>query len=1091
MPRIQLLGEVGLHLDDGPVQLRSTKELGLLAILAEAHPRPITRGYVLDLLWPSSDPDRARRSLNQAVYAIRQAVGQDALRGQLDLLALDGPDWTCDLWDLDDLVARAASTRTPLPRFARSGRLPDTIGFRDWLDRTNARVDAHLVSSYCAALDKLMERGRFEAVEPIARAVLEIDPYAETGLYHLALSIANSGRITAAIQEIVEARERFERDLDRALPAAFDALQDRLESAEAFEAARRPLSGGADPMVFPFVGREEEFTRLRSAWDHIGETGRRIILVSGEPGIGKTRLVDRLARLASIGGGRVLHTECFAAHKRVAFAAISEALRGLRTEELAGLDAIWRRVLFSSFALEAAGTALEPPPRLDPEAEQLRLFEAATLAIQASASKRRVLVIVDDLQWLDQSSAAVLQHVIRRCEEDPVLFVFAARERELRVDDELREFVANNRGGHFLDIELAALDAAACLDLAKEAILAAGDIGSEAEAEGTLEALGGNPFLITEAVRSGQGLVDRSCKPDQARFSPTPMLATFLSERLRPVSAEAVTVACILSVWGREVDPTDIAQFLNWQVTFATTVLAELEGVGLVEHGTKGVRFRHSIYREWFYQSESNARRRYLHGQIASYLGSTEPADHGTAAQHYEAAGDRKRARTHALLAARLLREAGAHSEAEYFLEAAARLSLSEEEQSEAEVLLADHLYTHSSPDRALELYQRLLYGNGTMRGNPAAYYMARCRELQVQARRASGPTEGLLAEFLHLLREARSCGCTCAAIGALTSAGRIAWHVWDPELAIRLREEASSLADAAATEPEFELQARRVALQLSIQMDDLAAAQVAARRLAQADLSGLSVGAQAEITQSLGIHMWWTGDLRGAESRWTEALQASRAWGAINHIGSALVDLAVVLHYRDQSTAAVSLLEEAKLHACKHRLISEETFADVNLIIISFELSQFSEVERRLATLGPAHVDNTFPEERVINAIRGLFFLERDNEAEARLCLEAAQAGRGREQDPSFLVTLEGRLAKTSKELDAALNTAEAARRGHVPGRVCRWKTELAWAEIAGRAGRTDQVGPVLAGVRQAAIAGGATRIARQAVRLEESLRP
>ncbi|HSM37174.1 MAG TPA: AAA family ATPase, partial [Longimicrobiales bacterium] len=437
MPRIQLMGEVALLVEGQAVQLRSTKELGLLASLAEAHPRPITRNYLLELLWPQSETDRARRSLNQAVYAIRQVVGQDALRPQLDLLSLAGSDWTCDLWELDDLVAEAARTKTPLDRFARGGRLPSTELFRDWAERAGARVDAYLVSAYCAELGKLMDRGRFEAVEPIARAVLQIDPYAETGLYHLALAIARSGRITAGLQELAKARERFRDDLDRDLPAAFDTLEERLRSAEAFEASRRP-KGGRDATVFPFVGREEEFAHLRSAWEGIAETGRRIVLISGEPGIGKTRLVDRLARLASIEGGRVLHAECFAAHKRVAFAAISEALRGLRPEELSELDSIWRRVLFSSLALEAVGTDLKPPPRLDPEAEQLRLFESVTLAVQAAAARRPVLVVVDDLQWLDQSSAAVLQHMIRRCEDEPVLFVLAARERELRVDDELR-----------------------------------------------------------------------------------------------------------------------------------------------------------------------------------------------------------------------------------------------------------------------------------------------------------------------------------------------------------------------------------------------------------------------------------------------------------------------------------------------------------------------------------------------------------------------------------------------------------------------------------------------------------------------------
>ena len=224
------------------------------------------------------------------------------------------------------------------------------------MDRVRSRVEAHLVAAYCAELKKLMDRGRFEAAEPLARAALEIDPYAETALYHLAMAMASSGRITAGLGEIRSAREKFRAELGRPLPAAFGELEARLESTEAFEARRRP---GPNPktLVLPFVGREEEFSHLRAAWDGIAATGRRIVLVSGEPGIGKTRLVERLGRLASIEGGRVLHADCYAAHRRVPFAAISEALRGLRPEEVGRLDTIWRRVLFAALSLEAAGFA--------------------------------------------------------------------------------------------------------------------------------------------------------------------------------------------------------------------------------------------------------------------------------------------------------------------------------------------------------------------------------------------------------------------------------------------------------------------------------------------------------------------------------------------------------------------------------------------------------------------------------------------------------------------------------------------------------------------------------------------------------------
>ncbi|MEN8376471.1 MAG: AAA family ATPase, partial [Gemmatimonadota bacterium] len=582
MPRIRLLGEVGLWSADEPIVLRSSKQLALLALLAEAHPRPLTRRYVLDTLWPGVDQDRSRRSLNQAVYGIRRRVGAELLRVRLDLLALEGAEWTCDLWEVDELVAHGARTRTPLRRFAESGRLPETPGFIDWVDRSRARVDAHMVSAYCAELSKLMDRGRFEDIEPLARATLDIDPYAETALYHLAMAVAGSGRITAALGELRAARDIFRKDLGRELPTAFSTLEERLESAEAFEAMRRPEGEGSYPAPFAFVGREEEFSVLRAAWDRIEETGRRIILVSGEPGIGKTRLVDRLARLVSIQGGRVLQAECFAAHKRVPFVALSQALRGIRPEEIAQLDLIWRRVLFSAFALEAAGTDLAPPPRLDPEAEQLRLFESVVYAVQAAAAHRPVLFLIDDLQWLDQSSVAILQHLLRRCEEEPVLFVFAARERELRVDDELRAFVANNRSIHFTDVELDVLDEAASEELVRTTRRVTQEASAE-EVASIAEALGGHPFLITETARNypsedGGGITSKG----RRRPKVTQTLDDFFHQIFLPLTRPAKEIAVTIAVWGDSAPAEDLATHLAISPAQLSASIRELEEAGVL-----------------------------------------------------------------------------------------------------------------------------------------------------------------------------------------------------------------------------------------------------------------------------------------------------------------------------------------------------------------------------------------------------------------------------------------------------------------------------------------------------------------------------
>ena len=1089
MPHIQLLGEVGVSSPDGPTTLRSGKELGLVALLAEAHPRPLTRRLVLDLLWPGSGPDRARRSLNQAVYAIRRALGQDSLRVRLDLLALEGSGWTCDLWKLDGLVAESAANRAPVPRFAQSGRLPDTVGFLEWVDRTRARVDAHLVAAYCAELSKLMDRGRFEHVEPLARAALEIDPYAETALYHLAMSMAGSGRITAALQELRSGREKFRADLDKDLPAAFDALERRLESAEAFEAMRRPKSSGAQSVTFAFVGREQEFAHLRGAWDRIRDTGRRIVLVSGEPGIGKTRLVDRLARLVSIQGGRVLHAECFAAHKRVPFAALSEALRGLRAEEIADLDLIWRKVLFTSFALEAAGTDLEPPPRLEPAAEQLRLFESVVLAIQASAAERPVLVLIDDLQWLDQSSAAVLQHVIRRCEEDPVLLVFAARERELRVNDELREFVANNRGAHFTDVELGVLDEKASEELVKDALMITQTSALSEPPAGLADKLGGHPFLITESIQSGFALRGRPRRNDsdlnQHRVLSSG-LDNYFSNVFSGLQPDAVELATTLGVWQGAASLKTFTKFLKWSEDRAVKAAENLLKRGIIDCLVHGVDFKHGLYRDWVYAKTSIPRRIQLHHSIGVYISSPPHNDYPTATMHYAKAGESSEAYRYALAAAHTLELEGAFPEAEHFLRLATHHSRTENERQAAESQLANHLFLHSSHKDAKTIYERLAADTLASTSGSRFRLLAKARLVQIHVTSADADYGQLCLEALRVMNQSLGENNPEAAAAALNAVTRCMWYGGNSQHASAALNAASTLMKTPASVIDSEIENARLAILLVTLAQDREVAFRILRRTQAKSQGPLSPHVVASLAQIEGIVMWAFGDLGDAVDAWLRALAAAREGGSILFLTTSLINLSVALHYLEPSRDVDHFLEEATAEARRHGFSSEESSAQGNRALFAWENRRLDRVTAILEPGDSRAVPGDGPGAGVILSVRGLMEARRGEMQQAESLLEQAlhdvREGPSRCQDPSALLQLSQVIAKTPSKLRRAREVAEEIRGSVLVGQVCEWKVGLEWARIATQTGDPALAVSASEAIGDAARRARAERVARRA---------
>ena len=1083
MSHIQLLGQVSLWANGACVVPRSAKELGLLAVLAEAHPRPVTRSLLCRLLWPESDPDRARRSLNQAVYAVRRLVGADALRARLDLVALEGSVWTCDLWNLDQRIEEAGLTKTPVGRFAHTGKLPTTAPFADWVDRCRARIDAHLVSAYCSQLGKLMDRGRYEAVEPLARAVLEIDPYAETGLYHLVLATAGSGRITAALGELEQARERFRTDLDRPLPAVFDALDVRLKTAEAFEATRQATGACAETSAFPFVGREKEFAILRAAWQDLAETGSRVALVSGEPGIGKTRLVDRLARLASIEGGTVLYAECFSAHRRLAFAAIAEVLRGLRQDDVSRLEQIWRRVLFSSFALEAAGTDLAPPPRLDPAAEQLRILEASALAIQTAASRRPVLVIVDDLQWIDQSSAAVIQHLIRRGEEAPVLFLFAARTRELRVNDDLRQFISNNRSRNFISIELNALERTAARDLIEAAGIDEELVGERAEQVALR--LDCHPFLITTALREGLAKeisLEPSFPATRHQHLSAP-ISEYFGAKLSSLDDAEKDLATTLAIWGRPVSFSELTAYLECDERdlIATVERLTLSNVASLQKNT--IDFRHDLYRDWLYAESSTPRRVCEHNRIAVHLSGQPKASKALVAVHFDAAGKSREACYHALVAASELRGNGAFAEAEHFLRMALRHAGDEITACECQFQLAEHLFQHAGQNECRAIYERL---SRSKQGPTKLWAMARARLAQLDLESSAKPSD-VHSRAWEAVDGAIEAGVIRAAVAGLSAATRSLWYGGSKGGCSKELGWAQRLLPQAANDSlEAEVECVRAAVLASVMEECDPGQRTSIRRLLAAPDS-IPPATRAALLHMDGFVEWMRGSLVKAEDSWSKALTLAEEAGHVTLTVTTRINLAVAQHYRSPQADVDPSLQAALTEATKRGLIADAAVLTANRALFAWENTRPNLARRILQAEADHLTAKNGHGSGVLLAVAGFVALHSGKGESARrysrAALETLFEGQTRSQDPAVSIRLARRLARSQDELAACERIARRALESTVHSQVCGWRLELELASCVGARGDRVRAATMADVVIQAARDAGANRVVARAL--------
>ncbi|MGH9273541.1 MAG: ATP-binding protein, partial [Acidimicrobiales bacterium] len=255
-----------------------------------------------------------------------------------------------------------------------------------------------------------------------------------------------------------------------------------------------------------FVGRTAERDRLLEVWKE-AETGeRRFLVVSGEPGIGKTRLSVELARTVIDRGGVALAGRCDE-DLAVPFQPFAEAIRSLVDH----VDGNPRPVL-GRFATDLAPLVPGLAARMgaadaagadDTDSERWRLFDAVASCIQGLAADQPVLLLLDDLHWASRPTLQLLGHVLRTVERVPLLVLATYRDTELRRTHPLAEALADLRGRVGVErVSLRGLSSAEVVALLESA--AGHDLGPNGHqlAAAICEETEGNPFFVGEVTRN-------------------------------------------------------------------------------------------------------------------------------------------------------------------------------------------------------------------------------------------------------------------------------------------------------------------------------------------------------------------------------------------------------------------------------------------------------------------------------------------------------------------------------------------------------------------------------------------------------------
>lgn len=614
MLTVRMFGPIELAVDGrrlGAHDFGGRKPKQLLEILLCERGHAVAKDRIADLLWGDALPRNPAATLETYVSLLRRRLRSSGADRRILVTETDAYRIADDMVDVDldrfdTLIRRGGRTALAQALSLVRGEVLEDEPYGPWTLRLRETYRERRVK---AALDMAEEAlasgGHLEALGQ-AEAAVSIEPARERGYRISMLALYALGRQDEALRAFERCRSALAEELGvEPLPQTVavhtailrqedvSTLLPRRPPAEWRSAARLPVAR------VPLLGRVEELAALRRAAEDALDGSASVVVVQGEAGIGKTRLVEELlARLPQVPVGRA---KCFSLGSDLPFVPLAEAIRNL-----GGLERLDQN------QRSALGEIL---PELGPQGSRARRarsrgFEALAEFVAARAP---LVLFVDDLQWADASTVAALGFLARRCATAPLLVLVA-----FRCEDAEPEHPAH-RLDATLTLELGALEPGDLVPLGIDRLY---------------QRTAGHPLWLVEHLRAG---ADGS--PDGVPET----LRDLILARCRAAGPEAHRILAAASVIGRSFDPTVLARMLETRATHLTEELEALCRRRLLDVVGMRFDFRHDLIRDALIAGLSPARHRALHARALEALDETG-ADAGELARHAEEAGAWERA---------------------------------------------------------------------------------------------------------------------------------------------------------------------------------------------------------------------------------------------------------------------------------------------------------------------------------------------------------------------------------------------------------------------------------------------------------------
>jgi DNA-binding SARP family transcriptional activator/predicted ATPase len=577
-----------------------------------------SRDELATLLWSDYDEASAKKYLRNAMYRIRKSLGVDIIVSPQKQVVMVNPQISIQSDLKEFLKQEKGGIRAYTGEFLKGFLIKDAENFTEWTRSKREYFRELYVSKLFKYLEKCSEgKASRNSIEGYSRLLIETDEFDERAYRILMRFYADEETFNKSIEVYNQLTEVLDRELGIAPEVKTKELY--LKILEERNSNVRGLHPVTQDLFF---GRKEELNLLISTFnDFVKGMETQSPIIFGEAGIGKTRLKEEFKKRIDMSRVFVLEAECYQAEEKyllkplnTAFARIYDIIK----KESIDVPDLWMNIVanvFPYFATEQTKIGFNPVEKLDDL--KPKVIEDTVIGIlRRVAGKKKILFIVEDLQWIDQMSLSLLNNILMHTGNNIIIYGTVRNGYGRDIDKFLTLMSKYKR------IKKIQLDRFNSKEVEKFVAMLLSETDYEitpAFQEKLYKETEGNTFFLIEFIATLKERGDIQLM--------TPRMQDILKSRILDISQRAKKVLNIISLFFDEI-PLEILKLVSGESEFKIMdILEELKNKSLIREieGTNKISYKitQKKLREYIYSQQSLGRRKILHNKIGLILERT------------------------------------------------------------------------------------------------------------------------------------------------------------------------------------------------------------------------------------------------------------------------------------------------------------------------------------------------------------------------------------------------------------------------------------------------------------------------------------